>query len=311
MWFTLAILAVIVLLALRWKSFFDSKKTLLIPELTRALAKYMALALIAAFFLTFLQDTIVVVPAGQRGVVFDNVKGVLPMPLKEGMNYIIPYFQEATLMDIRVQKGEFTASAASKDLQIVHATIAVNFHPDPDRIAELYRNVGVNYAEKIIHPAVQEVVKASSALYTAEELITRRDEVKNVINGELAKILKKSDILLQETYLTDFQFGVEFSKAIESKQVAAQDALRAQRDLQRVKIEAEQQVAKARAEAEGLRLQKAAITSELLELRRIEMQKLAIEKWNGEMPQVMMGGTTPFFDVTKLMDTTARKQKQQ
>ena len=309
MWFTLAVIIVIVLLAFRWKSFFDPHKNLLIPELTKALAKYMIITLIAAFLLTFLQDTVVIVPAGHRAVIFDTVKGVLPTPLKEGMNYITPYLQNAVVIDVRVQKAEFTASAASKDLQMVHTTIAVNIHPDPDQVATLYRNVGLDYAEKVIHPAVQEVLKASSALYTAEELVTKREQVKQVINDELAKILKKSNIFLQETYLTDFQFSPEFEKAIEAKQVAEQDALKAQRDLQRIKIEAEQQVAKAKAEAQGLQMQKQAITSELLELRRIEMQKEAIDKWDGQMPQVMMGGSTPFVDVGKLIENNSRPKK--
>jgi regulator of protease activity HflC (stomatin/prohibitin superfamily) len=308
MWFTLAIILVIVLLAIRWKSFFDVKHNLLIPELTKALAKYMVITLVAAFLLTFLQDTVVIIPAGHRGVVFDSVKGVLPVSLKEGINYLTPYLQSAIVMDVRVQKAEFTASAASKDLQIVHTTIAVNILPDADQVPWIYKYVGVDYAEKIVHPAVQEVLKASSALYTAEELVTKREQVKQVINDELAKILKKSNIILKETYLTDFQFSPEFEKAIEAKQVAEQDALKAQRDLQRIKIEAEQQVAKAKAEAQGLQMQKQAITAELLELRRIEMQKEAIDKWDGQMPQVMMGGSTPFVDVGKLIENNPRKK---
>ncbi len=308
MWFTLAIVVVITLLAFRWKNFLDIKKNLMIPELTKALAKYMVVALVAAFFLTILQDTVVIIPAGHRGIVFDTVKGIMPVSLKEGINYLTPYLQQVTIMDVRVQKAEFTASAASKDLQMVHTTIAVNILPDEAEVPWLYKSVGIDYAEKIVHPAVQEVLKASSALYTAEELVTKREQVKQVINDELAKILKKSNIILKETYLTDFQFSPEFEKAIESKQVAEQDALKAQRDLQRIKIEAEQQVAKARAEAEGLRMQKGAITTELLELRRIEMQKLAIEKWDGQMPQVMMGGNTPFVDVGKLIENNNRKK---
>jgi regulator of protease activity HflC (stomatin/prohibitin superfamily) len=302
MWFTLAIVAVIALLAFRWKTFLDPKtKAPVISLLAVSLAKYMAVALLTAFFLTFLQDTVVVVPAGHRAVIFDVFKGVKAEPLKEGMNFIIPFVQEATLVDVRVQKAEFEAAAASKDLQIVRAKIAVNIHPEIATVAALYREVGLAYAEKIIHPAVQEVLKASAARYTAEELVTKRESVKQIIHEELAKVLKKSNIELLETYLTDFEFSSEFAKAIEFKQVAEQQALKAKRDLDRIKIEAEQQVAKARAEAEGLKMQRAAITSELLELRRIEMQKNAIDKWDGKMPEVMLGGTTPFIDMGKFI----------
>jgi regulator of protease activity HflC (stomatin/prohibitin superfamily) len=303
MWFTIAVVLVLAVMVLKWKSFIDPKtRAPQIGLVTVALAKYMALALVGAFFLTFTMDTVVVVPAGHRGVIFDVFKGVKPEPLKEGMNFIVPFVQEASVVDVRVQKVEFNAAAASKDLQTVHAKIAVNMHPEPNSVAVLFREVGFAYAEKIIQPAVQEVLKASAARYTAEELITKREQVKQIIHDELARVLKKSNIQLLETYLTDFEFSSEFAKAIESKQVAEQQALKAKRDLDRIKIEAEQQVAKARAEAEGLRMQKEAITSQLLELRRIEMQKNAIEKWDGHMPQVMMGGTTPFIDMGKFID---------
>jgi regulator of protease activity HflC (stomatin/prohibitin superfamily) len=305
MWFVLAVAVAVGYLALKWKTFQNPKTGGVSPVLlTQALAKIMALTLVVAFFLTFLQDAIVVVPAGHRAVIFDVVKGVKPEALKEGMNFITPFMQEATLVDLRVQKAEFDVSAASKDLQTVHARVAVNIHPDASFVAQLYREVGLSYAEKIVHPAVQEVMKASTARYTAEELITKREEVKQIIQEELQKVLKKSNIILLETYLTDFEFGGEFAKAIESKQVAEQQALKAKRDLDRIKIEAEQQVARARAEAQGLIMQREAITSQLLELRRIEMQKTAIEKWDGRMPEVMLGNSTPFVDVSKYIGQT-------
>jgi regulator of protease activity HflC (stomatin/prohibitin superfamily) len=302
MWFMLAIVVVIGLLAIRWKTLVNPKTgEPNVGTLIYTLARYMILALLAAFALTFVQDAVVVVPAGHRGVVFDVVKGVKPAALQEGMNFIVPFMQQATLVDVRVQKKEFDASAASKDLQTVRAKVAVNIHPDAAKVPILFKEVGLSYAEKIVHPAVQEVMKASTARYTAEELITKREQVKQVIQDELRKVLTRSNIILLETYLTDFDFSSEFAKAIESKQVAEQQALKARRDLERVKIEAEQQIAKARAEAEALRMQRISITAQLIELRRIEMQKSAIEKWDGKMPDVMLGGGTPFFDVSRLI----------
>jgi regulator of protease activity HflC (stomatin/prohibitin superfamily) len=254
-----------------------------------------------AIVLGLFQGMVVVVPAGSRAVVFDVLRGgVKPVALGEGLNFIMPFTQEATLMDVRVQKGEYDAEAASKDLQTVHAKVAVNFHPEPASVPQLFREVGINYTEKVIHPAVQEALKASSAKYTAEELITKREEVKQAIHDHLSKVLAKSNINLIETYITNFEFSTEFSTAIEAKQVAEQEALKARRDLDRIKIEAEQQVATARAQAEALRMQREAVTSQLIELRRVEMQKAAIEKWDGHMPQTMFGNTMPFVDVSHL-----------
>src|SRR6185436_7888199 len=173
--------------------------------------------------------------------------------------------------------------------QIVHARIAVNIFPIEAEVMELFQQVGPNYADKIISPAVQEVLKANTARYTAEELVTRREDVKKDIEAGLEKELSRSHIKLVHTYITDFDFSEEFAKAIEEKQVAEQQALMAQRQLVRVKIEAEQQLTRARAEAEGLRLQREAVSGQLVELRRIEMQSAALEKWNGHLPKVLLG----------------------
>lgn len=299
MWFTLAIMAVLVLLVLRRARYADGPKKTLNPALLIVDAgKLFAAALVAAFFLTFIQDTVVLVPAGQRGVVFDVFKGVKPQPLREGWNFILPFVQRVTLINVRLQKVAFDADAASKDLQTVKTKVAVNIHPLPDEVSALFREIGVDYVDKIVHPAVQEVLKASTALYTAEELIVKREKVKQDIHDGLLKILLPARIQLLETFITDFKFGQEFEHAIEQKQVAQQEALKASRDLERIRIEAEQQIARARAEAESLRMQREAITPQLLDLRRIDMQKAAIAKWNGRMPEVVQGGGTPFVDLS-------------
>jgi regulator of protease activity HflC (stomatin/prohibitin superfamily) len=150
-------------------------------------------------------------------------------------------------------------------------------------------------------PAVQEAVKATTARFTAEELITHREEVKKIIQEIVDKYVAKVNIKVEELYITDFDFSRQFAEAIESKQIAEQTALKAKRDLDRIKIEAEQKIATARAEAESLRMQKEAITPQLIQLRQVDAQKLAIEKWDGHMPNVMMGGgATPLLNLNAL-----------
>lgn len=304
MWFSLAAVATLVWIALRWKAYADPRTgRASVPLLTLGLAKAFAVALGAAFVLTFLFEALVVVPPGHKGVVFDATKGVLPTPLKEGVNFIVPFVQEATMMDTRMQKFETDATAASKDLQIIHARVAVNIFPLADQVAAIYQEVGTDYADKIVAPAVQEVIKASTARYTAEELITRREAVKDDIHHGLLKALDRARLKLVATYITEFEFSQEFAKAIEQKQVAEQQALQAQRELIKVKIEAQQKVATAQAEAESLKMQKAAISGPLVELRRVEMQKLAIEKWDGNMPRYLLTGTVPILDLSKPLGT--------
>lgn len=233
-----------------------------------------------------------VVEAGFRGVVvqFGAVKPYVFEPgfhLKVPTQAVIPY-------DVRVQKKEAQVDAASRDLQSVMATVAVNYYPDPRRVNDLHRQVGPDYVVQVIDPRVQEAVKAVTARYTAEELITKRQEMRDAVKRLLAERLQTYGIVVDDFSVVNFAFSEEFNKAIEAKQTAEQLALKAQRDLERIKIEAEQRVAQARAEAEALRVQRESVTPELIRLREVEAQLKAIEKWNGVLPQVT-GGATPFI----------------
>jgi regulator of protease activity HflC (stomatin/prohibitin superfamily) len=136
------------------------------------------------------------------------------------------------------------------------------------------------------------------AQFTAEELIQRRTEVKSQVQTMLNTRLRKNYLIVDAVSITDFDFSAEFNTAIEAKQQAEQLALKAQRDLVRIKTEAEQKIAQAKAQAEALRLQKEQVTPQLIELRRIEAQMAAIEKWNGVLPQYTGNGPIPFLNVT-------------
>jgi regulator of protease activity HflC (stomatin/prohibitin superfamily) len=245
-------------------------------------------------------SSVVIVPPGHRGVIFNRVSGIKQTALNEGLNFVMPVLEQAILMDVRVQKDSYDATAASKDLQTVHTKVALNYRPVPEAVPHLYSEVGYDYSDRVIHPAVQEAVKATTARFTAEELITHREEVKKIIQELVAGYISKVNIRVEELYITDFDFSRQFSEAIESKQIAEQTALKAKRDLDRIKIEAEQKVASARAEAESLKMQKDAITPQLIQLRQVEMQRLAIEKWDGKMPVTMMGASTPLLNLNAL-----------
>ncbi|NKE71519.1 prohibitin family protein [Candidatus Manganitrophus noduliformans] len=256
------------------------------------LPRLIVLGAVVLLLLIVLFSSFQVVGAGQRGVVFSKLSGIRDVTLDEGLHFKIPFVEEVVLMDVRVQKSQTAAPAASKDLQNVSSTIAVNFHIDPSRAQKVYQEVGVSYKERVIDPAVQEAVKAATAHFTAEELITRRGEVKDAIKTTLIERLVQFHILVDEFSIIDFSFSEEFNRAIEAKQTAEQSALKARRDLDRIKIEADQRITQARAEAEGQRLQRETLTPILLQLR-------AIEKWDGKLPQVS-GGAMPFIDVNSL-----------
>ncbi len=229
---------------------------------------------------------------GEKGVVFSQFGGVKSITLEEGLHFQIPFIERITPVDVRVQKAQSEATAASRDLQTVQSVIAVNFHVDPSAVPKIYQQIGTAYKERVIDPAVQEAIKQATAQFTAEELITRRAEVKDLITQSLAERLLRFNIILDEFSIMDFQFSREFNTAIEAKQTAEQNALKAKRDLDRIKIEAEQKITQAKAEAESQRLQRATINPMLLQLR-------AIEKWDGHLPSVS-GGAMPFIDVSSL-----------
>ena len=229
---------------------------------------------------------------GQRGVVFSRFGGVKDLVLDEGLHFKIPFVEFIIPMDVRIQKAQTDSSASSKDLQVVSSTIAVNYHVDPERVNTVYQEIGIYFKERVIDPAVQESVKSATARFTAEELITRREEVKEVIKANLTERLAPFNILVDEFNIVDFTFSRSFNDAIEAKQTAEQQALKAERDLDRIKIEAEQLVATATAESQAQAIQRKTISGEILQLR-------AIEKWDGHFPQVI-GGAMPFIDVGTL-----------
>lgn len=231
---------------------------------------------------------------GQRGVVL-YFGAVQENVLGEGLHFRIPVMQEVVIMDVKVQKVVTDTVAASADLQDVTSSIALNYHLVPDKANIVYQTIGAYYKERIIDPAILEVVKAVSATYTAEALITKRPQVSEAMRMSLMERLKEYNIAVDAFSIVAFSFSKVFAEAIEAKQTAEQLALKARRDLERVKIEAEQKVTAARAEAESLRLQRANISPDLIELRKIEANLKAIEKWDGILPQVVGTGGVPLI----------------
>ena len=232
------------------------------------------------------------IAAGERGVHlrFTAVTGKV---FGEGLYFRIPFIESVQMMDTKIQKDEVTSAAASKDLQTVHSTVALNFHIDPLRVANIYQDVGLQYKERLIDAAMQEAIKGSTAKFTAEELITKREQVREDIKNLLRAKLKERDILVDEFNIVNFEFSKVFNEAIEAKVTAEQQALAAKNKLEQIKFEAEQKVAEAKGKAEAITIESNALRSnpQILELR-------ALEKWNGTLPQVT-GGAIPFINLPK------------
>jgi len=255
---------------------------------------FLGFAIPALLVVILVSASIVIVGPGQRGVLL-NFGAVSPNVWDEGLHFKVPVYQNVVRMDVRVQKEVTEASSASKDLQDTHSTIAVNFNIIPDKAGWVFQHIGMGYKERVIDPVTQEVVKAVTAKFTAVELITNREKVRTEIKEVLKARMLDYNIAVVDVSIVNFKFSAQFTQAIENKQTAEQMALKASRDLDRIKIEAQQKIAAAQAEAESLRLQRQNITPDLVELRRIEAMQEAIRKWNGVMPSVT-GGALPFID---------------
>jgi regulator of protease activity HflC (stomatin/prohibitin superfamily) len=181
---------------------------------------------------------------------------------------------------------------------VVTTEVTLNYQLNASSVGETYRNMRQDYESRVIQPYLQEAVKSTTANFDAEQLITRRPQVKDELQNLMMERLAPLGIGVVQLSITDFQFSPTFQDSIEAKVKAVQQALEAENALRRVEFEAQQAITKAQAEAKGLELQKAQVTAQLLDLRRIEVQGRAVEKWNGVMPTVVTsGGPVPMLDV--------------
>lgn len=263
------------------------------PEETK-LVKPTAIAGAVLLVLAYLTTAIVTVGVGQIGVVtrFGAVTG---REVNPGVAFKAPApFESVVVFDTRVQKDEVEATAASRDLQDVKSKLAINYHLERGKVSAIYQSVGTDFTTKILAPAIQESFKATTAQFSAEDLIKQRAKVSQSSEASLAERLKQYGIVIDSISILDLTFSQQFTAAIEAAQVAQQQAVKATNDLERVKKEADQKVAQAQAEAEAQRLQAQSITPEYLELQRINVQSDWIKKWSGNLPTTMTGDNTLF-----------------
>lgn len=244
------------------------------------------------FLLILIFGSMYIVQAGQRGVLI-TLGNPSEAVITEGLHFKVPIVQSVVKMDIKTQKDEVEASSASKDLQTVNAKIAVNYHLDSSSAPRIYKEVGIDYVNRILSPAIQESTKAATAQYTAEELITKREQVRETIKALLQEKMSPRGIVVEDVLITNFDFSASFNAAIEAKVTNEQNALAAKNKLAQIEYEAQQRVVQAEAEAKAIEIQAQAVNSKG---GRDYVQLQAIQKWNGQLPTVT-GGVTPFINL--------------
>ena len=210
------------------------------------------------------------------------------------------------MMDVTIQKVETAESTASADLQQVTTTIAVNYRIVPEAAGDIYKTLRQEFEFRVIKPNIEESIKAATAMFQAEELITKRELVKAKVKEILTERVREYNIEILAVYIIDFQFSTEFQRAIEAKVTAEQSALEAKNKLEQIRHEAQQQVIQAEAaanatimtataEAEAIRLVRESLTAEYLNY-------IAIQQWDGKLPLVVGEGTGLIIDVNSLLD---------
>jgi regulator of protease activity HflC (stomatin/prohibitin superfamily) len=246
--------------------------------------KVIGVVIVGIFALLFLLPGIgiwAIVEAGHVGVV--TKFGAVDRVVNPGFTLKLPFIESVYAMETRTQKEQVEALAASKDLQQVKSTIALNFHLDGRKAVEVYQNIGIDYINRIIAPAIQEAFKATTSQFTASDLIGRREAVKQIALTELKERLEKYNIVVDDFNIVNFDFSPEFNTAIEQKTVAEQNREKAQ-------IEAQTALIQARGQAEAQKTLKASGS-----LSPEYLQFLAIQKWDGKLPNATDG--VPFIQI--------------
>lgn len=250
------------------------------------------LLLVAAF------STCYSITDGTKGVVFtfNEITDVV----EPGLHFKIPFVQSVEKITVRQLLATAECEASSSDLQKVHTKVSANYYYEPTKLKQIYKRTGFDVTTLVVDPRISEVVKATTAKYKAEDLIKRREEVKNEIKNELVKTLAPYDLICGDIQITDFDFSKEFNAAIEAKQVSEQRTLKANNDLARIRVEKEQRIAVAQGEAEAIRIQAEAIRAqggkEYVQLQAIE----AWAKGGSQVPTYVTGSGSSIVPILNL-----------
>jgi len=237
-------------------------------------------------------ESFTVIPAGHIGVQV-TLGEVNQQTLAEGAHFVNP-LSRIKEVEVRLVTAQLKqASAGTKDLQQIHTDIVLNYRIDGSKAAHIYKEFGFDLQDRVILPALSESLKAVTAHYTSEELVTKRDMVSIQVKDEVAGKLGKYGVSVGDISLVNFGFSAEYQKAIEAKVIATQSKLKAEQDLQRIEVEAKQEIAKAEGRAKAIQIETQAINSQG---GANYVQLKAIEKWDGNLPSTM-AGTVPFINV--------------
>ncbi|XP_004975870.1 prohibitin-3, mitochondrial [Setaria italica] len=225
---------------------------------------------------SLLSASLFTVDGGERAVIFDRFRGVLPQTVSEGTHFIVPWLQKPYIFDIRTRPHNFSSNSGTKDLQMVNLTLRLLSRPDVEHLPTIFTSLGLEYDDKVLPSIGNEVLKAVVAQFNADQLLTDRPHVSALVRDALIRRAREFNIILDDVAITHLSYGIEFSQAVEKKQVAQQEAERSKFLVAKAEQERRAAIVRAEGESESARLISEATAmagTGLIELRRIEAAK--------------------------------------
>lgn len=249
--------------------------------------------LVICVVLGVLCNPISIVGAGERGVKVTMGK-VSPQSYTEGVHFVTPFISKIHTMDVKTQKSNIRTQVYTKDIQQAAISYVINYNLQPDNVHKMYREVGKNYKDTVLMPVVEGTIKDVIGKWNAQDLVANREKATKEILFKLQSQLSDNYINVTDFQMTAINYSDVFEKAIESKVTAEQEALKAKNRTVQVQEEARQKVISAEAEAKSMAIRANALTQ-----NKALVEYEAVKKWDGKLPEYMMGNSVPFINIAK------------